>query len=616
MKTTIGLVLFNDALPKPMRDYSRQIDGRNISPILTDLAKNYPGAYAHSVHTIKKLGDTTSFESGHTVTLKDLEPPPDKKEILRNVRSKISAILKNSKKGEEENNFVKILTNAQETMTKSVMESGIKKGSGLIEMVVTKSRGNPVQANSIVGSPMIFTDFENKPIPVPIENSYADGMDSGEYWAASYGTRRGVLASKIATQAGGAFGKKLTSPMTGVIITEKDCGTTNGIMKSIDQDSIQNLLGAYLARQEGQFGRNIKITASVLSNLRKRNIIKIMVRSPMTCESDDGVCAMCRGEIETMKLPEIGRNIGVTSSTTIAEPVAQGALNVKHVASSGAQRSKQADLSTLSLMTDVPKRFVGSSVLAEKEGTITSIVIAPQGGHYIYIDEGEEHYAPKDAEVLVKKNQKVYKGQKLCSGLTNPKELVRLRGVGEGRKYWASKFKELMQDAYGANINDRHFETVARGILNNAEVYGDKINLDEHLPGDIVSYSSLSKSWKPKSQLIDLINAIGKYLTKPVLHHMVGTKIDSKVIEDFKEAKISKIDVTDEEPPFQPIMRRVDDVAMHDPDWLARLGSKHLKEGISEAVSRGERSNIHGTNFIPGVVFAEEFGETGKRGEY
>ena len=489
MKTTVGNIIFNEALPKSMRDYKKQISGRNIGDILTKLADKFPEEYPDSVFKIKRLGDDVSYRTAHSVKLKEFAPPPDKKRIMAKVKKELSLInFMDKDKAQIENQFTRVMGKNKALLEKAVMDHSIKTGSGLAEMVLAKSRGSPDQLNSIVGTPMAVQDAQNKTVMVPIINSYSQGLDPAEYWAASYGTRKGVLATKLSTAEGGHFGKRLAAPVHRLIITQDDCGTTNGIMEELDGD----IVDTFLAKPSGPYKRNDLVSPEMLDTLRKKNVKFVLVRSPLTCEADEGLCGKCRGIIETGRQAQIGMNVGINSALTISEPVAQGAMNVKH--KGGALEEKHlinVDLNTLKRLVDVPKEFPDVAILSEIEGKVKSIGKAPQGGNYLYVGE-EEHYVPQKRKIKVKVGDSVKKGQELTDGIVNPREMVRLKGIGPARLHFTKYYKDMYKKVYGKDIHQKHFETFSRGFLNYVQVE-DPEDSEGILPGDKITIQRANK---------------------------------------------------------------------------------------------------------------------------
>lgn len=614
MQTTVGEILINEALPKAMRDYNRTITGHNIGPILTELASKHPHAYANAVQKIKKIGDLASYESAHSVTLNDFKPDPVRNKVLREIETKAKQAAAKEKDPKKK---IEAIVNVYDTMRPklqdAVFEAGVKKGYGLHEMIIAKSRGNKNQLNNIVGAKTIIRDSLGKPIMTPINHSFSEGLDSHEYWADSYGTRKGVLATKIATAEGGYLGKRLSTPLMDMIVTEKDCLTRNGIIKNIDAP---HLTDRFLAESAGNYSRGDVVTHTMLAKLQEKGIKTIKVRSPLTCEASKGVCARCFGLTYSGKLPAVGHPVGLQAAQTIAEPIAQSALSEKHSGGVSAKKELPVDFKVVKSFTEVPKNFPHGARLAEVSGKVSKIEKAPQGGSFVYVED-TKHYTPPDRDLVVKVGDDIDAGDALTDGWANPAEVVRLKGAGAGRKYFADTYEKINNVAYGTNSDSRHYEIYGRALVNHA--VAEDIDEDNSvLPGDVVDLDYISKQVPDSinTKELTLQEARGKYFSNSVLHYMKGDLVDSKAISELSSAGISKIKVYTERPPITPIMQRISEVAASNPDWMARLSGEGLKRSLLKSVTKGERTNIHGYHPIPAIAMGTEFGNTGEHGEY
>jgi hypothetical protein len=258
---------------------------------------------------------------------------------------------------------------------------------------------------------------------------------------------------------------------------------------------------------------------------------------------------------------------------------------------------------------EVPKTFRGGATHAQADGTVQLISDAPAGGKYVMID-GQQHYVPTDVGLKVKKGDTVEAGDVLSDGIPNPAEIVRHKGVGEGRRYFAHQFRGAFRDA-GINAHRRNTELMARGLI-------DHVRLNQEyqgwLPNDVVSYQTLEHHWEPRegSQELEPRHATGKYLEKPVLHYSIGTKIRPSVQKDLDAFGVKKISVHDEPPPFEPEMIRGSTNLHHDPDWIVKMFGSGLKTNLLKDVHRGATSDEMGTSFVPSLAKGTDFGLKGK----
>jgi hypothetical protein len=246
--------------------------------------------------------------------------------------------------------------------------------------------------------------------------------------------------------------------------------------------------------------------------------------------------------------------------------------------------------------------------LAELEGRVDKISKAAQGGTDIVIS-GKKHYVPPGIDLKTEVGAKVEAGDELSEGLVNPRDIVRLRGVGAGRLHLADSLKTAYDNTVQPGIHRRNFENVARSLVNHVQI-DDADQFDGVLPDDIVEYQHVQKTFKPVDpRLIPLRRAKGSFLSKPYLHYTVGTPVDSTAIRDLKEFGHKEVEVIDSPPPFAPVMLRLTDVPKVTKDWQARLAGTNLQKGLLASVHRGESSDIHGVSFVPGLAQGKDLGK-------
>ena len=134
----------------------------------------------------------------------------------------------------------------------------------------------------------------------------------------------GLITSNSATAKGGDFSKQLASTAADMVIRKNDCGTSNGIELETDDKSLK---GRVLAKDTKGIPAGTFITRDIIDRLRKSGVEHVVARSPLTCAVENGLCAHCVGKFyKGGKLPRIGDSIGLTASSVVGEPIAQGAL--------------------------------------------------------------------------------------------------------------------------------------------------------------------------------------------------------------------------------------------------------------------------------------------------
>jgi len=412
--------------------------------------------------------------------------------------------------------------------------------------------------------------------------------------------------SKFATRDAGALGKQFGTAVATMVVTGPDCETPYGIpVKSDDKDNI----GSVLARKTGQFPAGTVINKAVMAQLHSDDNEEIIVRSPLTCALPEGLCKQCVGLREDGKFPEIGAHIGYNASSALAERIAQSSLNVKHTGKAMAgEEEVYAGFPVVEQLATIPSTFPNRAAVSEVDGKIEKIEPAEQGGTHITIS-GQEHYVGPDLPVKVEVGDIVEPGDQLSGGILNPADAVRLKGIGEGRRYFVERMTQAFRESkYG--INRRNVEVLGRAMVDHVKV-NDGDGLGNFLPGDVTSYNALAYTYKPRATAarMGLKKAVGSYLEEPAMHFTIGTRMTKQMAEKLAKFGVEDVLVDREPTGFTPNMVGLAKVPEHGTDWVARLGSTYLQSRLLQDVHRGAESNIHGLHPVPGIAKGVEFGK-------
>lgn len=612
MRTTVGQIIVNDALPEKFRDYNRTIGADELEGLLKQVIQEDPDSYKDVSFNLMKIGAKAAYENGTTLKLSDLTPPMDNRALYKMV-DRAEAVIRNSKsltEDQKRDELEKLYDKVYSETKKQAYTLADAAGNGFAMQVKSKARGNQDQLSAMINTPGVYKDPSGRTVPLFIRHSYAEGLTPAEYWAGSYGARTGVVSTKFATAKAGELGKLLSSASIEQVVTEDDCNTINGIPVDVtDKDNV----GCVLARDVGSYKAGDIITKQIMADLEKKGIDKIIVRSPVTCNAKNGVCSHCAGVRETGKLPEIGYNLGLNSASALAERIAQGSLNTKH-SGKKIEGSGYSGFDMLKRMATIPEHYADKATVAEHDGKIDKIEDAPQGGKYIYVNE-EKHYVPPNYAVLVKQGDEVEAGDQLSDGVISPADAVRLKGIGEGRRYFTERFTKAYRDS-GYKANRRNVETIARALINNV-IVDDEDSEGQMLPGDSVSYSRWAWGYKPRQDSVQTTpsKAIGKYLEQPALHYTIGTRITKKVAKELDKFNVPTVLYNDRPPGVHPEMKSVVETTGQTDDWMGRLGTTYIGKRLVEDVQVGAESNSQGINPYPAVAKGTTLGQFGKPGQ-
>ena len=611
MPTTIGQIIVNEALPPKYRDYNRTLGSDELEDLLTDIIKNDPQAFREVSYKLVNIGNKAAYENGTTIRLSDIAPPFSNDAMYRRLDIAEDAIRNNKRMTDEQKQqaISDLYQKVYDGTKLKAYETALSSGNSFAMQVKSRARGDQNQLSAMINTPGIYKDPSGRTVPLFIRHSFAQGLSPAEYWAGTYGARTGTVSTKFATSKAGELGKLLSSAAVEQVITEDDCGTPSGMPTTTDD---KDNVGAVLAQKAGKYDAGTVITKQVLADLKNDRIDDIVVRSPTTCNAKNGVCAHCAGVRENGKFPELGYNLGLNSASALAERVAQGSLNVKH-SGKKIEGSGYSGFDMLKRMATVPKIYADRAAVSEIDGTVTKILPAPQGGSYVYVND-EKHYVPSGYKVMVKKGDEVEAGDQLSDGVINPADAVRLKGIGEGRRYFTQRFTQAFRES-GYKANRRNVEAVAKSLINNV-IIDDPDAEGDMLPGDNVSYASWAWAYKPRpnSQQSSPKQAIGKYLEQPALHYTIGTRVTPKVAKELEKFKISSVLYNPNPVGVHPEMESVVQTTGNTKDWMGRLGTTYLGKRLVQDVQEGAESNSQGVNPYPAVAKGTTLGQWGSPG--
>jgi DNA-directed RNA polymerase subunit beta' len=614
--TTIGQLLINSAIPEEHRDYTRVWDKNSMRTFLTDMSQKVtPDVYKEMVQNLTLIGLKSARQSANSsFSLDTLKPPKSKTAITDVLRKQVQQIVRSIKDPTERDEaIVNATMGYQKDLVDNVYNESLKAGNPFAMQVFAGARGNKNQLASMIGTDLLYSDNKGRPVPIPILNSYAEGVDPVEYWAGSYGARAGAIDVKLAVGDAGYFAKRLTAAAHRLVVTDEDIADGQGMM--VDSSDPDNM-GAILARDEGPFKKGTYLDSSNLKALSANGQKNIMIYSPIAAVSaTGGLPRWAAGVREHNKLSEVGTNVGITAAQAIAEPVSQGMLNSKHGGGVAKGKTKRTvtGFDYLNQLVEVPRTFTDGAPVTKLDGIVGKIEAAPQGGNYVHIAD-QRYYVPMEQAVTVKPGQGLEAGDALSDGIINPKDIAELKGIGEARKQFVNQFKSALIEN-GLPAHRRNVEVVARGLVNQVEITEPDV-LPGTYPEDTVSYDYLASRYEPRQGFVTgkPSGYINHYLEKPILHYSIGTRITPSVVKHLNESGFDDVVAHKNPPPFKPTMTRAMMSLLGDKDWMVQLGGFNLKKTFLDNVQRGSSSQIHGTSWIPSLATGEI--SKGEHGSY
>ncbi len=361
IETTVGRCIFNDILPKAtdVPFYNMVMSKGKLSQVISDCFQ-----FAGSAETvglldrIKDLGFRYATLAGLSFGLTDLKIPQKKQEIIEETEKKVGTIQKNYvngvlTEGERYNQVIDAWTHARVAVTNEMMRglkedrtvAGVPYLNPIYVMSDSGARGSVDQIQQLAGMRALMARPSGEIIETPIKSNFREGMTVLEYFSSTHGARKGLADTALKTANSGYLTRKLIDVAQNVITTERDCGTLQGITKSVVSGgeladvSLSELIIGRTARDnirnpitdEMIVRENEVITPEIAGEIEKLGLDAIRVRSPLTCDSPFGLCAKCYGwDLSTGVPVEEGTAVGIVAAQSIGEPGTQLTLRTFH----------------------------------------------------------------------------------------------------------------------------------------------------------------------------------------------------------------------------------------------------------------------------------------------
>ena len=439
-ETTVGRVIFNSILPKGMPFYNYSLDNKGISKIIQDCYRLLGREKTIKLlDDIKELGFKECTKAGLSFAITDLKMPVKKKDIIDKTQEEIEKIQKLYRKGvitegERYNQIIDTWTYASEKVAEEMLNElkhDVRNGKPYLNPVYLMSssgaRGSSQQLRQLAGMRGLMAKPSGKIIETPIKANFREGLGVLEYFSSTHGARKGLADTALKTADSGYLTRKLADVAQNVVITGMDCGTTNGITKSIvyrgekvEVPLSKIIIGRVarnnivdLVKDEVIVKENELITEEKAKSIEALGYEKIKVRSPLTCEMSLGLCEKCYGmDLARGALVEEGMAVGIIAAQSIGEPGTQLTMKTFHIGGTATRsveeteiRAKRAGTIKFNNLTIV-KNPQGKNVAINSNG---EILLIDSKGRQI-----DKHTVVLGAEVLLKENNNVAMHQVLA----------------------------------------------------------------------------------------------------------------------------------------------------------------------------------------------------------
>lgn len=347
LKTSVGRIILNNALPEDYPFVNEQIGGAKIKKILEDIKNKYPiDILPELLDELKRLGFKYATDLGFSFAMEDCDLELGLEERIEKIEEKDKELEENYFQGLiTEKEKERLSTNEWHDFADVLQEEAwkkIQKDNSLYQMVESGANGAQIQARQILTIKGMVMDSSGNWVALPIKGNYRDGLSAFEYFVAANGGRKGIADRSIKTSDSGYLTRQLVDVAHDVIIRMDDCGYDGeGIVLKRDDER-------KLGFQERICGRSVTkdvvdkkgnsivekgeyITVQTAEKIEKAGLDEVWVRSPINCHTPLGICKKCYGfNHEVNEEIEMGKAVGVIAAQSIGEPGTQMTMQTFH----------------------------------------------------------------------------------------------------------------------------------------------------------------------------------------------------------------------------------------------------------------------------------------------
>ncbi len=524
VKTTVGRIIFNEAIPQNLGYVDRTneedkfryeidflVDKKAVGKIINRCI-NRCGATetAEVLDKIKSLGYKFSTRAALTVSVSDMEIPKEKQEYLAEAEEKVEQITRRFRRGlmtdeERHNKVIEAWNIANDKITVALL-AGLGKYNNIYMMANSGARGSNSQIKQLAGMRGLMANPSGGIIELPIKSNFREGLSVLEYFISAHGARKGLTDTALRTADSGYLTRRLVDVSQDIIIREWDCcegedKEAPGLWVSAFMDGNEVIEGLQ-DRIRGRWSvldvihpetgeilvpADTMITADQAEAVEKAGIKKVLIRTVLTCRSKIGICSKCYGaNMASGRYVRIGESVGIIAAQSIGEPGTQLTMRTFHTGGIAGDDITQG-LPRVEELFEARKPK-GLAIIAEFGGTVAIsdtkkkrevIITNPETG------ETKDYLIPYGSRLKVYDGDVVDAGDEITEGSVNPHDILKIKGLRGVQDYMIQEVQRVYR-LQGVEINDKHIEVIVRQMLKRVKI--EENGDTDFLPGSLVDW--------------------------------------------------------------------------------------------------------------------------------
>ncbi len=382
-------------------------------------------------------------KSGVSIGINDLLVPELKGEIIAEAENEVREIERQFAsglvtQGERYNKVIDIWSRTNDQVAKAMMEKisieSIVNEKGISEEQVSfnsiymmsdsGARGSAAQIRQLAGMRGLMAKPDGTIIETPITTNFREGLNVAQYFISTHGARKGLADTALKTANSGYLTRRLVDVAQDLVVTAHDCGTAEGLEMrphieggDVVEPLRERVLGRVLIEPayslktgEMLFPAGALLDERAVDLLDEHSVDRLMVRSPITCETEYGICALCYGrDLARGHLVNVGEAVGVVAAQSIGEPGTQLTMRTFHI---GGAASRATAANNIQVKSEGVIKLRNLKTVRHSNGNL--VAVSRSGELVVYDERGserEQYKVPYGAVLSVDDNTEVRAGQ-------------------------------------------------------------------------------------------------------------------------------------------------------------------------------------------------------------
>jgi len=437
VNTTVGRVIFNDHLPKSMPFINGLLKKKGLQLLVQYANLRFGQALTvRMLDELKELGFLYATKAGISIGIDDMVIPPEKEKLVGEAERDVVSVQKQYldgaiTNGERYNKVIAIWSDVTEKVAEKmfkVLEESDKQGviNPIYVMADSGARGSKQQIRQLSGMRGLMAKPSGEVIETPITSNFREGLTVLQYFISTHGARKGLADTALKTADSGYLTRRLVDVAQDVIISELDCGTSEGIYvepileAGVEVEPLRDrVVGRVSLERLKDYEGNVvceinqDISEELASTIQSAGIERVKIRSVLTCETRRGVCARCYGRnLATGRMVEMGEAVGVIGAQSIGEPGTQLTMRTFHI---GGTATRVTEQSKVEVKNSGFIKFIDVKTVEGRDGNLISM---NRSGLIAVVDdkgrEKERHHLVYGAHLKVTEGVPVTVGQVVC----------------------------------------------------------------------------------------------------------------------------------------------------------------------------------------------------------